>query len=91
MNVTVPKLASGSGWQLPSCVHDDGASAIHSALEVSGLLICSVLLTEPPVVWSDSPIVTSVPLTLTSAEMWSPGRIVRPNLTGAEGTSSYQA
>ena len=34
---TVPKSDSGSGVQLPEPSHCDGASAIHSALEVSGL------------------------------------------------------
>ena len=39
VNCTVPKSDSGSGWQLPEPSQADGASAIHSALEVSGLSI----------------------------------------------------
>ena len=35
---TVPKSDSGSGVQLPEPSHCEGASATHSALEVSGLL-----------------------------------------------------
>ena len=39
VKLTLPKSASGSGWKLPAPSLADGASAIHSALEVSGLLI----------------------------------------------------
>ena len=41
VNVTRPKSLSVSGWQFCSeAVQADGDSAIHSALLVSGLLIC---------------------------------------------------
>src|ERR1700761_2672579 len=68
---TVPKFASGSGLQLlAGRRHSEGASAIHSALETSGLLMLSVLLKEPPVVESDRATFTLEPLTVTCAEMW---------------------
>jgi hypothetical protein len=88
---TVPKFASGSGWQLPELSHWDGASAIHSALETSGLLIGNVFVADAPVVVSDNDTVTFVPLTVTLPDMWSPDEIVRSSRTGAEGTSSYHA
>jgi len=47
LNLTEPKLASGNGEQLlADWPQADGASAIHSALEVSGLLMVSVLVTD---------------------------------------------
>ncbi len=46
VNVTLPKSASERMWQswLDDERHRDGASAIHSAEETVGLLICSCLL-----------------------------------------------
>src|ERR1700761_1514761 len=46
VNVTLPKLASERMWQswLADERHRDGASAIHSAEETVGSLICSRLL-----------------------------------------------
>ena len=88
----MPKSVSGSGVQLltePS--HCDGASAIHSALETSGLLIESVLENVWPDVSSESQIDTSVPSTVTLEEMWSPAETGRSTRTGALGTSSYHA
>src|SRR5437763_12175850 len=92
VNWTVPKSASDSGVQLESPpLHVDGASAIHSALAVSGLLICSVLENDAPLVAFDSDTVTFVPSTVTLPVMWSPGCTTMFTFTGAEGTSSYQA
>ena len=88
---TVPKSDSGSGVQLPEPSHCDGASAIHSALEVSGLGDATVFVNDCPVVSSFSENEVFEPLTPTLAEMWSPGWIVRLSWTGAEGTSSYHA
>ena len=88
---TVPKSDSGSGVQLPEPSHWDGASAIHSALEVSGLGDATVFENDCPVVSSFSENEVLEPLTLTLAVMWSPGWIVRLSWTGAAGTSSYQA
>ena len=51
---TVPKSASASGWHSPVVAsppeHCDGAYAINSALEVSGLLIWRFLVVDCPVV-----------------------------------------
>ena len=46
VNVTLPKSARERMWQswLDDERHRDGASAIHSAEETVGLLICSCLL-----------------------------------------------
>ena len=91
-NCAVPKSASGSGVQSDTpWLHVDGASAIHSALETSGLLTWRVLSNEPPVVVFDSWMVTLVPSTVTLLVMWSPGWTAMPTVTGGEGTSSYQA
>ena len=94
MKETVPKSASDTGWQLPAAAspwQTDGASAIHSAEEVSGESIWSVRLKLLPVVRSVSAIDTWSPSTPTEAEMWSPGWTSRPTFTGAAGTSSYHA
>src|SRR3982075_3469223 len=76
---------------LPPGVLVEGASAIHSALAVSGLLIWSVLLTDWPTVSSDNDTVTFVPFTVTLAEMWSPGWIAMFSFVSGAGSSSYQA
>src|SRR6201999_170356 len=94
VNDAVPKSASDTGWQLPAAAppwHTDGASAIHSADEVSGESIWRVLLKLLPVVWAVSAIATWSPFTPTEADMWSPGLTSRSTLTGAAGTSSYHA
>src|SRR5580704_254883 len=69
---TVPKSDSGNGVQLPEPSHCDGASAIHSALEVSGLGDETVFENDCPVVLSVSENDVLFPLTLTLAVMWSP-------------------
>ena len=74
VKLTVPKLVSGSGVQLETVPsHADGASAIHSALEMSGLLIVSVLATDLTGGLVCHRDVTAVPLTVTRLVMWSPG------------------
>ena len=49
------------------------------------------LVTDLPVVSSDSEIVTFEPLTVTLPVMWSPAEMLRSRLTGPAGTSSYHA
>jgi hypothetical protein len=88
---TEPKLASDRVWQLPDESQTDGASAIHSALEVSALGTSTVLVACWPVVWSLSVRVNVEPLTLTLAESLSPGWTAMPSLTWPAGTISYQA
>jgi hypothetical protein len=94
-NETVPKLASGSTRQferlVPLAAHCAGASAIHSADEVSSALGVRVLVNVAPVVASASVRVTWLPATLTSALTVSPGEIVIGMATDAAGISSYQA
>jgi len=68
VKLAVPKLASANGVQEPDPSHEDGASAIHSALDVSGFCIWRVLVADCPEVWSDRDTVTAVPLTSTLAE-----------------------
>src|ERR1700751_4168218 len=75
VNVTLSKSASDKMWQsrLDDETHRDGASAIHSAEDTVGPLICSCLLN---VVWrvrSLMEIVTVSPLTPTCALSRSPG------------------
>ncbi len=73
-NCTVPKSASESGVQSARLEsHVDGASAIHSALDTSGSVACSVFVNEPPVVEFVSWMVTFEPSTVTLLVMWSPG------------------
>src|SRR5579875_3698997 len=62
VKVIRPKSASGRMRVLPSGSSAAGASAIHSALEVSGWLMRSVRVTEAPVVWSLSDAVARVDL-----------------------------
>ena len=47
---TVAKSVNGSGVQLPDPSQEEGASAIHSALETSGLLIVNCFENDWPVV-----------------------------------------
>jgi hypothetical protein len=79
-------------WQswLDDETHRDGASAIHSAEETVGLLICSRLLTVAGRVRSLMESVTVSPLTATCALSRSPGCTVMFTDTWAAGTSSYQ-
>ena len=70
VKLTVPKSVSGSGVHCetePS--HADGASAIHSALEMSGLLIVRFLENDWPVVSLATDTLTAVPSTVTCVEM----------------------
>src|SRR5436190_2303882 len=89
-NVTVPKFARCSTRQSPA-LHDEGASAIHSADERSGVAILSFLEKYLPLVRFRIVTVTLLPMTVTVAEIVSPGRIVRFTSTGPAGTSSYHA
>ena len=75
VNVTLPKSASDRTWQswLDDETHRDGASAIHSAEETVGLLICSCLLNATCRVRSLRETVTVSPLTATCALYRSPG------------------
>src|ERR1700722_4258879 len=93
VNVTLPKSASERMWQswVEDERHRDGASAIHSAEETVGLLICSCLLNVVCRVRSLRETVTVSPLTATCAVSRSPGWTVIFTSTSAAGTSSYQA
>src|SRR6476646_2696182 len=93
VNVTLPKSARDRMWQswVEDDRHRDGASAIHSAEETVGLLICSCLLNVACRVRLLSETVTVGPLTATCALSRSPGRTVMVTGTWAAGTSSYQA
>jgi hypothetical protein len=88
--VTVPKLASGSGLQTVF-VHNEGASAIHSAEVRSAPLA----LTRVPAcvcrVRSSSRRTTRSLRATTVAVMTSPGLILIPSVTRGAGTASYQA
>src|ERR1700722_3795037 len=92
VNVTLPKSASERMWQswLDDERHRDGASAIHSAEETVGLLICSCLLNVVCRVRSLIETVTVSSLTATCALSRSPGSTVMFTGTSAAGTSSYQ-
>ena len=88
---TVPKSVSGR-MVVPPGVTAEGASAIHSADDVSGELIRRVFAKLLPVVRLRSFTVTLVPLTLDRGGDVVAG--VRPSgrpCTEAAGTSSYQA
>ena len=91
LNATVPKLLIGSWAHCPDELHSDGASTIHSAEETSGVRIVRVFSNVVPRVRSISAIVTCVPVTVTAASIWSPGRTVMLIVLPAAGTSSYQA
>ena len=89
--LVVPKSASGSARQPPLSPHADGASTIHSAELTSTCATSSCLENDVPRVRSAMKSFTEWPETVTLADIVSPGRTVRPSLTGAAGTSSYQA
>ena len=89
--LVVPKSASGSARQPPLSTHADGASTIHSAELTSTWSTRSCLENEVPCVRSAMKSFTRCPETVTAADIVSPGRTVRASLTGAAGTSSYQA
>ena len=84
VNVTLPKLASERMWQswLADERHRDGASAIHSAEETVGSLICSRLLNVVCRVRSLIETVTVALLTATCALSRSPGSTVMFTGTG---------
>jgi hypothetical protein len=86
---TVPKFASGNGVQSPLESQDEGASAIHSADDKSGVAMRNFLMKFVRrvrfLIWSD----TWVPLTLTDAVTTFPGKILYFTLTLGAGTSSY--
>ncbi len=90
LKLTVPKSVSGR-TAVPPGVRVEGASAIHSAEEMSGAAILSVFVKLLPVVAFFSETVTAVPFTLTDAEMRSPAWIFRATFTEPAGRSSYQA
>ncbi len=90
LKLTVPKSVSGR-TAVPPGVSVEGASAIHSAEEMSGAAILSVLVKLLPVVAFFSDTVTAVPFTLTEAEMRSPAWILRGTFTEPARRSSYQA
>ena len=72
--------------------HCAGASAIHSAEEISGEAIRSVRANAAPVVWSVISSVTRVPATCTWAATMSPGDTTNAfTFTAGAGTSSYHA
>ena len=89
--LVVPKFASGSARQVPLSPQADGASTIHSAELTSTRATSSRLVNEVPRVRSAMKSFTERPETVTAADIVSPGRTVRPSLTGAAGTISYQA
>ena len=89
-NRTVPKSVRASTL-VPPGVTAEGASATHSADEMSGEAMVRVLVNDLPVVSFVSRSVTDVPLTFTDAEMRSPAETASGTLTEAAGTSSYQA
>ncbi len=89
--LAVPKSASESVWQPPPESQTEGASAIHSALEVSALGTSTVLVLVLPVVWSVRESANVEPLTFTFADILSPGWTAMPSLTWPAGTISYQA
>ena len=89
--LVVPKSASGSARQPPLSPHADGASTIHSAELTSTRATSSCLENVVPRVRSAMKSFTECPETVTLADIVSPGRTVSPSLTGAAGTSSYQA
>ena len=95
VNVTVPKLASGRTRQfereVPLEAHCAGASAIHSADEVSSEVAVTVFVNVEPLVASARVRVTWVPATVTSAFIVSPGEIVIGMAIDGAGINSYQA
>ena len=91
VNLTLPKSESVTVRQAPSAEHSDGASATHSADEVSGAAMRLTFVTDLPVVTSVTCIVTFVPATVTVAVIVSPGSIVSGIVMLGAGTSSYQA
>ena len=93
MKATAPKSPSGNVSQLPNALQTDGASVIHSAEVVSGRgeFIVKPLSNCPPLVASWSASDTRRPDAETRAKILSPDRIRIFSVTGAAGTSSYQA
>lgn len=89
MNVTVPKSVKGNWVQRPEALHPDGASATHSAVEVSGfdmlIVFVNFVFRVRFLIWT----VTEVPLTFTDAPITLPGKTLNLIGTLAAGTSSY--
>ncbi len=84
---TVPKFARG---RMPPL--EDGASAIHSALERCALLTFADMLKDCPVVVSVIETVKDRPLKCASAEMMSPGCTVMELIRkDGCGKNSYHA
>jgi hypothetical protein len=87
VKLAVPKFASGRTPPLP-----DGASAITSAdASFADFSLAFVVFVHP---WVLSVIVNvnePLPLVVTDADKWSPGRTVPRRLTGNFGYISYQA
>ena len=87
LKLTVPKFASG---RTPPLL--DGASAITSAdASFADFSLAFVVFVHP---WVLSVIVSvnvPLPLVVTDADRWSPGRTVPLRLTGNFGYISYQA
>ena len=89
--MTEPKFVSGTVRQKPVTVHSDGASAIHSADDRSGVAIWRCLLKNVCRVRFFTCTSTSVPLMSTVEVILSPGKIFSLSVTEAAGTSSYHA
>ena len=89
VNFTVPKSVKGSWMQRPDAVHADGASATHSADEVSGVDMLSVFVNFVLRVRFLICTVTEVPVTFTEALITLPGKTLNLIGTLAAGTSSY--
>jgi hypothetical protein len=89
VNFTVPKSVKGSCIQRPDVSHADGASATHSADEVSGVDMRSVFVNFVLRVRFLICKVTEVPVTFTDALITLPGKTLNLIGTLAAGTSSY--
>ena len=89
LNAAVPKSASGNGRH-DLRPHRDGASAIHSADEMSSWSGLACVLKVAPVVTSVIASVTRPVLSETSAEIVSPADTCIVIGIDAAGSSSYQ-
>jgi hypothetical protein len=91
LNVTLPKLVSGTTSQTPFGAQAVGASAIHSAEETSrGCETVTVVENRVLLVAFLMLIVTFDPVTSTAAVTRSPGRTFIGTRTSAAGTISHQ-
>jgi hypothetical protein len=89
VNFTVPKSVKGSWTQRLDVLHAEGASATHSADEVSGADMSSVFVNFVLRVRFLICKVTEVPVTFTDALITLPGKTLNLIGTLAAGTSSY--